>query len=169
MKQNAAERMILLFDKGVHVLNTEYPPYPVPAAVALVCRKNKLLLIKRKFEPGAGKWSLPGGKIEIGEKAAATAAREIKEECGVEINVVKMLDLVDTIFYDQAGKVIYHYLIMIYMAEYISGKLQDSPETLDVRWVPLDEANNYDTTSTTQKAIATFVRMTGCSDKRSQA
>ena len=140
--------------------NIKYPPYPVPAATALVCRKGKLLLIKRKFEPGAGKWSLPGGKVEMGEKAAATAAREIMEECGVEIKVLKLLDLFDTILYDRNGRVLYHYLIMAYMAEYVSGTPQNSPETLDVRWVPLDEASNYDLTDNAQKAIATFARMT---------
>ena len=137
-------------------MSGEYPPYPVPSAAVLVYNKGRVLLIKRRFEPGAGKWSLPGGKVEMGEKTAETAAREVLEECGIEVEVEKLLDVVDAIFYDCTRRVRYHYLIVVYLAGFVSGTPQNSTETLDVRWVPLEEVFQYELTVTVRKALAAF-------------
>jgi len=134
-------------------LTREYPPYPVPSAAALVYHQGALLMVKRKFAPGAGKWSLPGGKIEVGETAQYAAAREVLEECGVRIKIRELLNAVDAIFYDNAQRVRFHYLILVYLGEYISGSPQNSPETLDVRWIPLRDIAVYDLTGTARSAI----------------
>lgn len=137
-------------------MSREYPSYPVPSAAALVYQQGLVLLIKRRFAPGAGKWSLPGGKIELGEKAADTAAREVQEECGVNVAIQRLLDVADAIFYDREGGVHYHYVIVVYLAGYVSGQPHKTAETLDVRWVPLEEVANYELTGTTAKALAAF-------------
>ncbi|MBF7084657.1 NUDIX hydrolase [Desulfallas sp. Bu1-1] len=138
-------------------MTREYPPFPVPSAAALVCHQGSLLLIRRKFEPGAGKWSLPGGKIELGETAEETAAREVMEECNVRVKVTRLLNAANAIFYDHEHRVRFHYLIIVYLAAYLSGTPENSEETLEVRWVPLEEAGNYDLTGTARSAIEAFI------------
>ncbi|WP_051273456.1 NUDIX hydrolase [Desulfotruncus alcoholivorax] len=136
----------------------EYPPHPVPAASALVYNNNgKILLIQRKLEPGAGKWSLPGGKVELGETARAAAVRETFEESGIRVETEKLLDAVDVIITDDKMRTRYHFLILVYLARYVSGRLQESPETMDARWVPLKEALEYDLTSTAHTVIESFI------------
>ncbi len=57
---------------------------PEPAASAILFRGREVLLVERGGGPGAGLWSLPGGRIEAGETAAAAARREVREETGLD-------------------------------------------------------------------------------------
>lgn len=138
-------------------MSREYPPFPVPSASALVYHRGSLLLVRRKFEPGAGKWSLPGGKIELGETAEEAAAREVMEECNIRVKITRLLHAANAIFYDQEHRVRFHYLILVYLAAYLSGTPENSEETLEARWVPLEEAGSYDLTGTAKSVIEAFI------------
>lgn len=93
-------------------------PAPVPCAGVVCLRGDQVLLIRRGRPPLRGEWSLPGGRIEPGERAVDAALRELREETGVEAEITGLLDVVDGIFPD-AGR---HYVLIDYAARWLSGE-----------------------------------------------
>ncbi|RJQ32294.1 MAG: NUDIX domain-containing protein [Peptococcaceae bacterium] len=128
-------------------IEREYPKQPIVAASVLVVREREVLLVRRAFEPSYGKWSVPGGLIELGETARDAATREVFEECGVDVAVGDLIEHIDGIVYN-GDRVRFHYVILVFTGRYLSGVLRNSPENLDVRWVPLAELADYDITRT---------------------
>ena len=102
---------------------------------AAIVGDGLLLLVKRKRPPEAGCWSLPGGKVDFGERIEDAILREIDEEVGVEIALTKSLGFVETIGLDDQ-----HWISPIYLAEIVSGE----PENREpgkheaIAWAPLD-------------------------------
>ncbi|MGH6949581.1 MAG: NUDIX hydrolase [Vitreimonas sp.] len=95
------------------------------AAVGVVClRGDDVLLVKRGAPPLEDRWSLPGGRIEWGERAADAALRELKEETGCEAALIGLVDVVDAVLSrsDAAGKPWGHYVLIDYAARWISGE-----------------------------------------------
>lgn len=112
----------------------EFAP-PVPA-VGIVCLKgDAVLLIRRGRPPRQGEWSLPGGRIEPGERALDAALRELREETGLEARIVGLADVVDGIF-PEAGL---HYVLIDYAAVWVSGDPVAGDDAIDAAFVPLDE------------------------------
>ena len=122
----------------------QYPAFPFVGVGILIEKDNKYLLIKRAAEPDKGLWTVPGGLIEVGEKAADAAAREVLEETGLVVDVGERLGVVDKIVNDDDGKVLYHFIIMFYKATPVSGELRAMDDAQDARWVPLDEFKEYE-------------------------
>ncbi|MDW8010472.1 MAG: NUDIX domain-containing protein, partial [Sulfolobales archaeon] len=89
----------------------EYPRYAIAAVAAVLLRDGRILLVKRKYPPAIGKWSLPGGVIESGEKLVEAAKRELKEETGLDAEPLGILWILNNIVMDTSGRVKYHYLI----------------------------------------------------------
>ena len=81
-------------------MNREYPDRPIAGVGVVVLRDNHVLMIRRDREPRLGQWSIPGGKQKLGETWRETAAREVREETGVEIQVLGIVDVVDAIIRD---------------------------------------------------------------------
>ncbi len=109
-------------------------PLPAYAVVAFDESGERVLLIKRGVEPGLGMWALPGGFMEVGEKLAAGAARELKEETGLDVSELRLLDLHSHIS-DIYGQVI----ILGYLAQGVSGEPKAAGDARDAKWYPLDE------------------------------
>lgn len=112
-------------------------PLPAPApCVGVVClRDGEVLLIRRGRPPKQGEWSLPGGRIEPGERAMEAALRELREETGVEAEITGLIDVVDGIF-PEAGR---HYVLIDYAARWLSGEPVAGDDAVEARFVPLDE------------------------------
>lgn len=89
-------------------------PIPAPAGV---------VLIKRRFEPLAGQWSLPGGALDVGETLEAGVAREIREETGLVVDVGEVVEVFDRILLDADGKVRYHFVLIDYLCRPAGGRL----------------------------------------------
>jgi len=106
------------------------------------------LLEKRKNEPGKGKWSIPGGLVELGEEAEQTAIREVREETGLTVEKPELIDVLDNVELDEDGRVKYHFVIIDYSLRLKGGTLKASSDAAELRWVNLDELESYVLTRT---------------------
>jgi ADP-ribose pyrophosphatase YjhB (NUDIX family) len=102
---------------------------------AAIVRDGRLLLVKRRRAPEAGHWSLPGGKVDFGESVADAVKREIREEVGLEIELLRPLGVAETIGVDDQ-----HWVSPIYLAYAAEGEARNNePEKLEaVAWVALE-------------------------------
>jgi len=123
-----------------------YPKLPVPAVGAIIFHGDNILLIQRGRMPNIGKWTLPGGVVELGESPLEALNREVLEECGIAIEVEEVVDVINRVIRDEAGRVQYHYVIIDYTASYKEGTLKPDSDITDARWVPLEEVEQYDLT-----------------------
>ncbi len=121
-----------------------YPTRPIVGVSILAFKDGKILLVRRGHEPRKGQWSLPGGVVELGETIRDAAIREIREECHVEIEIIKILDVLDRIFRDAEGRVQYHYVLVVLLARYKSGELQADSDIEAASWVDVSKLADYD-------------------------
>jgi 8-oxo-dGTP diphosphatase len=110
---------------------------PVPCA-GLVCFKaDEVLLIRRGKPPFEGRWSLPGGRIEWGERAADAALRELKEETGCEAELIGLIDVVDGVMTQTSNPDAppwAHYVLIDYAARWIRGEPNAGDDACDARF-----------------------------------
>lgn len=122
---------------------------PVPAVGVVCLRDDSVLLIRRGTPPRQGEWSLPGGRIEPGERAMDAALRELREETGVEAEITGLIDVVDGLF-PEAGR---HYVLIDYAARWLSGEPVAGDDALEARFVALDEVEVLIDWSETRRII----------------
>jgi ADP-ribose pyrophosphatase YjhB (NUDIX family) len=124
-----------------------FPKYPHVGVGTLLIRDNTLLLVKRKYNPDAGMWSIPGGHLKIGEKTKIGAEREMEEETGIKVKVKKLAGIIDKIVRDEKGKIKYHYVLLNYFVEQKEGDPNKKPiaqdDALDAKFVDIDNLKNY--------------------------
>ena len=121
----------------------------------MVClRGEEVLLIRRGKPPRLGEWSLPGGRIEWGERAADATLRELQEETGVEAELLGLLDVVDGLFNARDGALERHYLLIDYAARWRSGEPLGGDDALEARFWPAAEAIRLVQWSETRRIIA---------------
>jgi 8-oxo-dGTP diphosphatase len=125
-----------------------YPDQPLVGVGALIICTGKMLLEKRGNEPGKGKWSIPGGLVELGENTEQTVIREVREETGLEVEKPELIDVVDQVSLGENGKVKYHFIIIDYFVELRGGELKAASDAAELQWVKLDEVENHDLTIT---------------------
>jgi 8-oxo-dGTP diphosphatase len=125
-----------------------YPKQPVVGVGAVVICDGKILLEKRKNEPGKGKWSIPGGLVELGETVEQTVIREVKEETGLEVEKPEHIDVVDNVVRDDNGEIKYHFVIIDYFVKLKGGTMKAMSDAEELRWVTFDEVEKYDLTKT---------------------
>ncbi|MBI1398794.1 NUDIX hydrolase [Hyphomonas sp.] len=128
---------------------------PQPA-VGTVCFKGEdVLLIRRGTKPLAGDWSIPGGRIEFGERAEAAALRELMEETGVHARLVGIVDVVDAIFTSRTtGAVARHYVLFDYAAVWMSGDPVAGDDADHAEWIPPDRLAALPIWDETRRIIA---------------
>ncbi len=127
-------------------MKREYPTHPFAGVGAIIIREGKILLVKRGSEPGKNKWSIPGGIVELGEKVKNTVIREVKEETNLDIEVHSLIDVVDNLVPDEKGRWHFHFIILDFFTRLKGGTLNAKSDVLEVRWVPLNEVEEYDLT-----------------------
>ena len=118
----------------------ELVAWPRAAASAAIFRDSRVLIAERGAGPMRGTWSLPGGKIEPGETAAAAARREIKEETGLYVELAGLIDLHEVIRTDAAGLVQLHYIIAVHYGTSLTGEPVAATDISDARFVTLGGA-----------------------------
>ena len=110
---------------------------------AVVIHEARVLLIKRGKEPLRGRWVVPGGTVELGETLQAALAREVLEETGLVVAPREVVTVFDRIERDAAG-VRYHYVIVDYLCDYVSGEPRAATDAEDVALVALADLPRYD-------------------------
>ncbi len=124
-----------------------YPDQPVVGIGAVIIKEGEIALIKRGNEPSKGKWTIPGGLVELGENLEAAVIRETKEEVCLDVENPQLIDVVDNIDLDEQGKVKYHYIIIDYLVHVKSGNIQAASDAEELRWVPFVEVESYNLTA----------------------
>ena len=109
-----------------------YPTRPIVGVGGVILTGNgQVVLVKRRYEPLAGQWSLPGGTLETGETLEAGTAREIVEETGLIVDVGEVVDVFDRILVDEHGKVRYHFVLVDYLCRPRGGSLRAGSDVSD--------------------------------------
>ena len=132
-----------------------YPQRPVVGVGAVIVHEGNVVLIKRKFEPLAGQWSLPGGTLELGESLEAGVAREMREETGLEVEVGPVVEVFDRILLDLDGRVRYHFVLIDYLCRPIGGQLVAGSDVADA---VLADPTTLSTYRMTPKAVSVIER-----------
>lgn len=129
--------------------------HPVPT-VGVVCLKgDEVLLIRRGQPPRLNQWSLPGGRLEWGETLEVAALRELKEETGVEAQLLGLIDVVDGVFPARpGGEITRHYVLIDYAALWIAGDPVAGDDAAEARFVSRDEAMALVEWDETRRVIA---------------
>ncbi len=132
---------------------------PVVGVGVVVLRGSDVLLIRRAEPPRKDQWSIPGGKQERGETVRDAAHREIREETGVEIALIGLVDVVDGISRDETGAAISHYTLIDFAAEWVAGEPVAGDDAAEARWTPLENLDDYRLWSETRRIIAAAAAM----------
>lgn len=131
----------------------EVPVWPRAAASAAVFRGDSVLLVQRARGAAQGLWSLPGGKIEPGETAAAAAAREVLEETSIQARLIGLLDIHDVISRAGDGSLTAHYVLAVYFGAAGAGEPVGGSDAASARFVALDELDAYTLTASAARLI----------------
>lgn len=156
----------------------EFPEWPMVGVGGVVIDEDRALLVRRAREPALGEWTIPGGLLEVGETLAQGVAREIQEETGLIVRVIELIEALERIFSEsgeirhglESGGVAadlqdatrmpgarirprYHYVILDYLCERVSGEPAISEEISDLAFVAEDELTNYQLTSAATRVL----------------
>ena len=112
---------------------------PVVGVGAVIFREDKVLMVQRGNEPGRGNWSIPGGHLEWGERAADAAQREVMEETGVDCVIEGLVGHVDGLGPTDKGEAAYHYVLIDFWGEWLSGEPVPADDALQAEWLTMDE------------------------------
>lgn len=132
----------------------EYPDRPLVGVGGVVIHRGRVLLIQRGGEPLKGEWSIPGGLLELGEELAEGVQRELKEETGLEVEPLEILEVFDRIT-RQGSRVQYHFVIIDYVCRLKRGKLAPASDVVDARWVRREDLSPY---HLTERATSVVLR-----------
>ena len=125
-------------------MRSDYPSRPLVGVGVVVFRGERVLLIRRGKPPREGSWSLPGGRQRLGETVREAAAREVREEAGLEVEILALLDVVDSLTRDAAGEIAYHYTLIDFLAEWRAGDAAPGGDAAAVTWADPADLAPYD-------------------------
>lgn len=136
----------------------EYPERPVVGVGAVIVEASRdagrrVLLVRRGSEPLKGQWSLPGGGLETGERLEEGLVREVREETGLEVNILGLAGVYDRIMPDANGRAQFHYVLIDYVCSVAGGSLRAGGDAAEVRWIDEGELDALEITALTLPVI----------------
>ena len=143
----------------------EYPERPIVGVGGVVIQEGRALLAKRAGPPLEGQWSIPGGTLEVGETMAEGVRRELREETGLEVRVLELIEVFERIFPDDGtsgqkegeqrrdGRPQYHFVIIDYLCEAAGGALRAGGDAADVAFAGEDELARYSLTPAATRVV----------------
>jgi 8-oxo-dGTP diphosphatase len=120
-------------------MKREYPETPLVGVGAVILDQGRVVLVKRKFPPLAGEWSIPGGRLEVGETLREAVVREAHEETGLTVEPAEVLGVYDRLLRDDGGRILYHYVLIDFLCRRLAGELQAGGDADDARWFSKEE------------------------------
>lgn len=133
--------------------DTPPPAGPVLGVSVAVWRDGKVLLVQRGHAPWRGAWSLPGGRVERGERLVEAAARELAEETGLTLGTPRLVEALDAIDRAADGAVRGHYVIVVFTAT-AEGAPEAASDAAAIGWYTLDEVDALTTTPDLKRILA---------------
>jgi len=127
----------------INVMKRFYPEQPVVGVAGIIFRDQGVVLIRRGQEPARGEWSLPGGAVEVGENLEEALRREVREETGLEIEIIGLTAVVNRLVRDQAGVVAYHYVLLDFLCRAKAGTPRAGSDSSDLALVSLLELSDW--------------------------
>jgi 8-oxo-dGTP diphosphatase len=124
------------------IVEREFPSTPLVGVGAVVVQDGRVLLVRRGTEPLKGHWTLPGGLLEVGEALVAGVIREVREETGLDVEPIELIELLDRI-HREGDRVRYHSVIADYLCRVTGGELRAASDADAVRWVERAEWNSH--------------------------
>ena len=124
---------------------------PVPAVSGVVLEREEVLLVRRKEPPYVGRWSFPGGTVEVGEAMHEAGVREVREETGLDVRPVELVGAYDSIV-KQDGEVRFHYELVDFLCQLVGGELRPGTDASAAEWVPLVNLEKMDLTPLAHRA-----------------
>lgn len=137
----------------------EYPAQPVVGVGAVVVRDGRALIVKRAHEPLLGEWSLPGGRIHLGESLIDAVRREVKEETGLEVHPGPIIETFDRVHRDPDGRVRHHFVIIDFACESPGGDAVAGSDAEAVAWVTAAELDGYGVSAHAATVIARGLKL----------
>jgi ADP-ribose pyrophosphatase YjhB (NUDIX family) len=134
-------------------MDREYAGHPMVGVGGIVLNEGKVLLVKRGKQPGYGKWSIPGGMVELGETLSEAIKREVLEECGIEIELADVVAVLERVIRREDERVRYHYVLVDFLGYWKGGDLQPASDILEARWADPAEMETLEMTERTQKVV----------------
>jgi 8-oxo-dGTP diphosphatase len=124
-----------------------FPTQPIVSVGAVIVDGGRVLLIKRGQPPLQGRWSLPGGVVEVGETLHEALVREVREETGLEVEVGPVVEVLERIEREVDNRVEYHYVIIDYRCLVRGGRLTCGSDADDARWVAASDVAAFGVTA----------------------
>jgi ADP-ribose pyrophosphatase YjhB (NUDIX family) len=131
----------------------EYPESPLVGVGAIIIEGDRVALVKRGHAPLQGRWSIPGGVLEIGETLRKAAIREAREETGLTIEPGDLLGVFERVLPDEYGRMKYHYVLIDFLCRRVSGELTAGDDAEDVRWFRRDDLARLELARETEEVI----------------
>jgi 8-oxo-dGTP diphosphatase len=123
-------------------IDREFPSAPLVGVGAVIVQDARVLLVRRGTEPLKGHWTLPGGMLELGEALTAGTVREVREETGLDVEPIELIELLDRV-HREGERVRYHYVIADYLCRVTGGELRAASDADAVRWVERSEWSSH--------------------------
>jgi mutator protein MutT len=147
---------------SVELMQREYPERPLVGVGAIIVDDGRVALIKRGKAPLLGEWSIPGGMLELGETLRQGAEREVLEETGLVVRATELLGVFDRIVPDDAHRTLYHYVLIDFLCEVVSGELRAAGDAAEAKWVRVEDLEKLslaeDTAAVVRRGLEKAVR-----------
>ena len=134
-------------------MRRDYPERPFLGVGAIIIDEQRVLLVRRANPPLQGEWSIPGGMVETGETTREAVVREVKEETGLEIQPVQLLEVFERILRDDDSRVRYHYVLIDYLCRVSGGAASAGSDVTELCWAGADQLKELSVAPETSRVI----------------
>jgi 8-oxo-dGTP diphosphatase len=134
-------------------MKRDYPERPIVGVGAVIIHEGRVLIVQRAYEPRKGDWTVPGGVLEVGETLRAGVEREVLEETGYVVKAGDVVDVFENIWPDANGKTEFHFVLIDFLCELISGELTPATDVSDARWIMPADLSSLELIGKTAVAI----------------
>jgi 8-oxo-dGTP diphosphatase len=142
-------------------MKREYPETPLVGVGAIIIEGGRVVLVKRGHAPLLGKWSIPGGVLEVGETLRKAVVREVLEETGLTIEPGELLGVFERMVPDEQGRMRYHYLLIDFLCRRVAGELAAGDDAEEARWFSREELRALELARETEEVILKGFAMSG--------